>query len=162
MNKVPLISIIIPIYNIMDCLEKCVDSCINQTYKNIEVIVVDDGSTDRTVEEYIAQNTISVSKTTETYENAIKQVVEHNNKLNASIDSVTKQIEKMNKIFNDSANREKENLSKEVAAWKELSKTLDETLKQGMAFVADSNGKVLTEKILPVLEEIRNSRKRFF
>lgn len=114
------------------------------------------------LEEYIAQNTISVSKTTETYENAIKQVVEHNNKLNASIDSVTKQIEKMNKIFNDSANREKENLSKEVAAWKELSKTLDETLKQGMAFVADSNGKVLTEKILPVLEEIRNSRKRFF
>ena len=114
------------------------------------------------LEEYIAQNTISVSKTTETYEKAIKQVVEHNNKLNASIDSVTKQIEKMNKIFNDSANREKENLSKEVAAWKELSKTLDETLKQGMAFVADSNGKVLTEKILPVLEEIRNSRKRFF
>ena len=114
------------------------------------------------LEEYIAQNTISVSKTTETYENAIKQVVEHNNKLNASIDSVTKQIEKMNKIFNDSANREKENLSKEVAAWKELSKTLDETLKQGMAFVADSNGKVITEKILPILEEIRNSRKRFF
>ena len=114
------------------------------------------------LEEYIAQNTISVSKTTETYENAIKQVVEHNNKLNASIDSVTKQIEKMNKIFNDSANREKENLSKEVAAWKELSKTLDETLKQGMAFVADSNGKVITEKILPILEEIKNNKKRFF
>ena len=114
------------------------------------------------LEEYIAQNTISVSKTTETYENAIKQVVEHNNKLNASIDSVTKQIEKMNKIFNDSANREKENLSKEVAAWKELSKTLDETLKQGMAFVADSNVKLISEKILPILEEIKNNKKRFF
>lgn len=48
MNKTPLISIIIPIYNIMDCLEKCVDSCINQTYKNIEIIMVDDGSTDGT------------------------------------------------------------------------------------------------------------------
>ena len=47
-NKEPLISIIIPIYNIMDCLEKCVDSCINQTYKNIEIIMVDDGSTDGT------------------------------------------------------------------------------------------------------------------
>ena len=48
MNKSPLISIIIPIYNIMDCLEKCVDSCINQTYKNIEIIMIDDGSTDGT------------------------------------------------------------------------------------------------------------------
>ena len=45
-----LISIIIPIYNIMDCLEKCVDSCINQTYQNIEIIMVDDGSSDGTSE----------------------------------------------------------------------------------------------------------------
>ena len=50
MKQPPLISIIIPIYNIMDCLEKCVDSCINQTYKNIEIIMVDDGSTDGTSE----------------------------------------------------------------------------------------------------------------
>ena len=48
MDKKPLISIIIPIYNIMDCLEKCVDSCINQTYQNIEILMVDDGSTDGT------------------------------------------------------------------------------------------------------------------
>lgn len=50
MNNQPLVSIIIPIYNIMDCLEKCVDSCINQTYKNIEILMVDDGSTDGTAE----------------------------------------------------------------------------------------------------------------
>ena len=48
MREKPLVSIIIPIYNILDCLEKCVDSCINQTYKNIEIIMVDDGSTDGT------------------------------------------------------------------------------------------------------------------
>jgi len=48
MERKPLISIIIPIYNIMDCLEKCVDSCINQTYQNIEILMVDDGSTDGT------------------------------------------------------------------------------------------------------------------
>lgn len=50
MKKQPLISIIIPIYNIMDCLEKCVDSCINQTYQNIEILMVNDGSTDGTGE----------------------------------------------------------------------------------------------------------------
>lgn len=41
------ISVIIPVYNVEDYLEKCVDSVINQTYKNLEVLLVDDGSTDR-------------------------------------------------------------------------------------------------------------------
>ena len=34
------ISVIVPIYNIMDCLEKCVMSIINQTYKDLEIICV--------------------------------------------------------------------------------------------------------------------------
>ena len=46
----PLVSIIVPIYNIMDCLEKCIDSCLNQTYQNIEILMIDDGSTDGTSE----------------------------------------------------------------------------------------------------------------
>ena len=40
------ISIIIPVYNAEMYLERCIESIINQTYKNIEVILVDDGSTD--------------------------------------------------------------------------------------------------------------------
>ncbi len=43
-----LISVIIPIYNIMDCLPKCVDSVCRQTYSAIEILLVDDGSTDGT------------------------------------------------------------------------------------------------------------------
>lgn len=43
-----LISIIIPAYNVEKFIEKAISSCINQSYKNIEIIVVDDGSTDNT------------------------------------------------------------------------------------------------------------------
>lgn len=42
----PLISVIIPVYNIKDYISKCLESVINQTYKNIEIICVNDGSTD--------------------------------------------------------------------------------------------------------------------
>ena len=40
------ISVIIPIYNGTDKIQRCLDSVFNQTYKNLEVVVVDDGSTD--------------------------------------------------------------------------------------------------------------------
>lgn len=45
MNK-PIISIIVPVYNIENYISKCLDSLLIQTIKEIEIIVVDDGSTD--------------------------------------------------------------------------------------------------------------------
>ena len=42
-----LASIIIPVYNVEPFLRKCLDSVINQTYENIEILIVDDGSTDQ-------------------------------------------------------------------------------------------------------------------
>ena len=42
------ISIIVPIYNAQNCIEKCIDSIINQTKKELEIILINDGSTDDT------------------------------------------------------------------------------------------------------------------
>ncbi|VLG10036.1 putative glycosyltransferase YibD [Streptococcus pneumoniae] len=39
------ITVIVPVYNVENYLRKCLDSIISQTYKNIEIVVVNDGST---------------------------------------------------------------------------------------------------------------------
>lgn len=45
-NDIPKVSIIIPIYNVQDYLKECLDSIVNQTLEDIEIICINDGSTD--------------------------------------------------------------------------------------------------------------------
>ena len=45
-KKEPLVSIVIPVYNVGAYLSECLESLMNQTYRNIEMVVIDDGSTD--------------------------------------------------------------------------------------------------------------------
>ena len=52
------VSVIVPAYNSEDTIRRCLDSILKQTYKNIEIIVINDGSTDSTeaiCKEYAAE-----------------------------------------------------------------------------------------------------------
>lgn len=46
MERNPKVSVIVPVYNVEEYLEQCVDSILKQTYKNLDIILVDDGSKD--------------------------------------------------------------------------------------------------------------------
>lgn len=47
MNNEPTVSVIVPVYKVENYINKCVDSIIHQTYENLEIILVDDGSPDK-------------------------------------------------------------------------------------------------------------------
>lgn len=57
--KKELVSVIVPVYKVEEYLKECVDSIINQTYKNIEIILIDDGSPDncgKICDEYVKKD----------------------------------------------------------------------------------------------------------
>lgn len=62
MNK-PLVSVVIPVYNGENYIEKCINSILCQTYSNYEILIIDDGSVDRTteiLENYKTNNKINI------------------------------------------------------------------------------------------------------
>lgn len=58
-----LISVIIPVYNVEKYIGRCIESVLNQTYKNIELIIINDGSIDKSpeiIEKYSANNNVII------------------------------------------------------------------------------------------------------
>lgn len=70
------VSIILPVYNVEKYLEKCLDSLVNQTFKDIEIIIINDGSTDN------CKNIIDKYATK--YNNLIKVITQKNQGLGAA------------------------------------------------------------------------------
>lgn len=69
------VSVIIPVYNVSDYLKECLDSIINQTLNNIEIICIDDGSTD---------NSLDILKEYSKKDNRIKVISQENKGLGAT------------------------------------------------------------------------------
>ena len=72
-----LISIIIPVYNCENYLERCIQTVMNQTYKNIEILLINDGSTD---------NSLQICERLKTTDERIRVF----NKLNSGVSSTRK------------------------------------------------------------------------
>ena len=68
-------SIIVPVYNVEEYLEKCLDSLVNQKYNNYEIIIVNDGSSDNS------------EKIIEKYKNKYKKLIKSYNKKNGGLSS---------------------------------------------------------------------------
>lgn len=63
MKNEKLVTIIIPLYNVENYVEECLASIVNQTYKNLEILLINDGSTDKTmekVEKYKKDNRLKI------------------------------------------------------------------------------------------------------
>ena len=59
MNNKPLVSILVPVYNVEAYLPQCIDSLLGQTYPHLQIVLIDDGSTDgswRVMQEYAARD----------------------------------------------------------------------------------------------------------
>ena len=68
MQNQPKISIMVPIWNMEEYLDKCLNSIVNQTYKNLEIICINNGSTDKSgeiLEKYAAKDPRIVAITQE-------------------------------------------------------------------------------------------------
>ncbi|HGL5683941.1 TPA: glycosyltransferase family 2 protein, partial [Enterococcus faecalis] len=70
-----LVSVVIPVYNVEKYVEKCLDSVINQTYQNLEIIIVNDGSTD---------NSLSVCQKKKLSDSRIKLINKENGGLSSA------------------------------------------------------------------------------
>ena len=68
----PVISVIVPVYNVENYLEECLDSICNQTFRNIEIICVNDGSTD---------GSLNILKEYQNHDSRIKIISQENNGL---------------------------------------------------------------------------------
>ena len=73
--KKPVITVIVPVYNTEKYIEKCIDSLKEQTMNNIEIIVINDGSTD---------NTLKILKKLASGDNRIKIINQSNQKQGAA------------------------------------------------------------------------------
>jgi len=94
-----MVSIIIPVYNSQNSICRAIDSCLNQTYKDIEIIVIDDGSTDHTKE--VLQTYSDEPRLKYIYQENQERSVARNNGLNIAKGELIQFLDSDDMIYKD-------------------------------------------------------------
>ena len=144
MIKTALLSVIIPVYNVEPYLEQCLDSVVNQTYKNLEIICINDGSTD---------NSLKILEKYQKKDNRMK-IIDQKNKgvaaaRNAGLDAATGEYI----TFVDSDDY------LELNAYEEAMKVM---LKTNNVDIVEFNVNVFSEDSNPVTINRTNCTAKFF
>ena len=142
------VSIVIPLYNSQKYIEKCVKSVLNQTYKNLEIFVINDGSTDNSLN---VCNEIIDDRLTVITQNNFGAPAARNNGLYNITGKYVMLLDSDDFLRND--------------AIKNLYDTIERTnseLVYGRTIHVDENDNLLTEKILSPKVKLLNSKKNFY
>jgi len=150
--KEPLVSVIMPAYNCGTYIEKALYSLINQTYKNLEIIVVDDGSKDDTWE--VIQRFAKKDKRIKPYQNEI------NSRIVKTLNyAISKSSGKYLARMDGDDERMLDSIEKQVDF---MEKHPDVVIVGGSSEVCDSNMKVLNKRVYLFTDsEIRKKLFRF-
>ena len=111
-NQTKTIGVVIPIYNVAPYLRECLDSVINQTYKNLSIVLVNDGSTDNNeslniAKEYVSKDSrfILMDKENGGLSSARNVGIEwFKNKYQTKLDSIESISNTINQVSRDIAN----------------------------------------------------------
>lgn len=130
------VSIVIPVYNSEKYLKESIDSVLNQTYQNIEVIAVNDGSTDNS------------EKILDSYSDKIKVIKKQNGGLASAYNAGIKEMTgEWLKLFNDDDIMYPNAISELVTESKKI-QDKSKTILVGNYDVIDSKGELITEKLV--------------
>lgn len=144
MNQQPLISVVLPTYNREQYIKRVTENVLSQTYKNMELVIIDDGSTDKTPEILLELSRKN------------KQIIILTNKINLGYEkSLNKGIAAAHgkyiaRIDDDDFWPNPKKLEKQVEF---LEKNKDYVLTGGGAIWIDKNGKELFKYLLPAEDE---------
>ncbi|WP_242039003.1 glycosyltransferase family 2 protein [Acinetobacter baumannii] len=147
----PLISVLIPVYNVEAFVNEAVLSICNQTYKNLEIIVVDDCSTDNTYN--LVANLASIDSRIKLYKNSKNSKIVKT--LNFALEQATGDF--VARMDGD-----------DISAPERLEKQLDFLIKNPQYFLVgshvntiDSNNNVIGRQEMPIKDEIINKTIKY-
>lgn len=146
----------------MSLLERAINnliSCNDDLNKNIEFIIGQFAIMEQSMKNESTESTNFISATNDVIKRMQSSWDKYNEKLNKNYADIIMELRKLYQSQESSLTKTVENISEELNIINDISFKVEESIKHGMQYIADSNNKLLTEKLLPILNNITNDKK---